>query len=240
MVGHPRVVGYDFVRPTVEYKRFNEEYFAGADVRIYFGDIWVDEITRLEFTMQENVAPIYGYASYTWDAVARGTRQIQGTFSINFKESYYLFSVLNKLSEKLKSSSSQMFNKKTFTEGVTIEHLLSKAGHSSFDALADEFERSLWGESKNSSIKKETDNRSKDSYFYPASNHEDLREHGFDIIITYGPYNEKGGSSVAGTAESLIGVQLTGVSKVISQDGRPVEEQYSFIAKDFNARINTK
>lgn len=257
MAGLPRVVGYrlsDFIHPMVEYRRFNEDYFSGADVRIYFGDIWVDEITRLEFTLQENVAPIYGYASYTWDKVARGSRQIQGSFSINFKESYYLFAVLEKLAEKLKSPSIPDFDKKNFKEGVTIEHLLSKAGHSSFDDLAEEFEKSLWGESKNQSIKKATNQRSKDSYFYPeyplgrgqdgsfqgydeSISQKALRDNGFDILITYGPYNEPGRAKDPGTVESLIGVQLTGVSKVIGQDGKPIEEQYTFIAKDFNAVI---
>lgn len=253
----PRAIGYTYptLQSTTEFKRFNDDYFSGADVRLYFGDTWVDEVTSLQFTMQENVQPIYGYASYTWDKVARGTRLIQGSFSINFKENFYLHSVLNSLQSRLKakeSDGSAIFSEETFKKGVTVEHLVEQSHSRSFGAVADELEKSFWGKSGTSSIQNTTNRRPRDTYFYPehldgkddsganiyaSTSQRHLRDNGFNILVTYGPYNEKDGIKVAGSAVSLMGVQLTSVSQVIGGDGSPIQEVYEFIAKDLNGNL---
>lgn len=69
---------------------FYREYFSGADINIYLQDVFIDEVASLEFRLLQEVRPIFGYASYTYDAIAVGQRFIQGTFSINFREPYYL------------------------------------------------------------------------------------------------------------------------------------------------------
>lgn len=253
-----RVNGFDYAPNTsTEYQRFKSEYFTGADIRIYFGDIWVDEITSLQFTLQEQVAPIFGYASYTWDKVARGNRYIQGSFSINFKESYYLHSVMNTLSSRMRTESgSTGFATSQWKEGVDIEHLINQSGGTEFDSIADEFEKSLWGAGNNKSINKATKLRGKDTYFYPEHRGKNddkgnptydseisqkvLAEHGFNIIIGYGPMNETGGMKAAESVHSLIGVQLTGVSQIIGGDGQPIQEQYTFIAKDLDGDVTVR
>jgi hypothetical protein len=248
MADNVRVRGYSYkANSTTEYRRFSNEYFTGADIRIYFGDIWVDEITNLQFTLQEQVAPIYGYASYTWDKVARGTRFIQGSFSINFTESYYLHSVMNRLSSKMRNASDDtpMFDKNQWKEGVTIEHLMEKSSSGSFDTLADEFEKSLWGQG---SMGTQTNQRKDTTFFYPDfpgngdddPNQYQLREHGFNILIGYGPMNETDGMKYSETTHSLVGVQLTGCSQVIGGDGQPIQETYNFIAKDLDGNVTKK
>lgn len=248
-------------RPAnVEYKRFNEEYFSGADVRIYFGDVWVDEVVSLQFTLMENVAPIFGYASYTWDAVARGARQIQGSFRINFKESYYLHSITNQLEYKLKSGLTGTYDSGTSkglavtggnrttadgikSKGYTIEHLLAQTnmGPTAFEDLALEFEKSLWGGSDDKNMEARANDRSTESWFYPESARPNLAKYGYNILIAYGPYKEgysATGEKVSTTVHSLIGVQLTGVSQVIDNNGQTVYEDYSFIARDLDGNVN--
>ena len=83
-----------YTRKQTEYQYFPEDYFSGADVTIYFGDIFVDDITGLEFTLQERVLPVYGYNSYTYDSVARGQRLVQGSFTIAFREAGYIYRIL--------------------------------------------------------------------------------------------------------------------------------------------------
>lgn len=254
-----RVNSYNYQsNVSTEYQRFRNEYFTGADIRIYFGDIWIDEITSLQFTLQEQVAPIFGYASYTWDKVARGNRHVQGTFAINFKESFYLHSVMERLNSKLNGASSgtPIFDTNQWKEGVEIEQLVASSAGTQFDSIADEFEKSLWGEGANDSINRETAARSKNTYFSPehrGKNADDgtptydetisrkqLAESGFNIIIAYGPMNEIGGMSASETVHSLIGVQLTGVSTIIGGDGSPIQEQYSFIAKDLDGNVQVR
>ena len=92
-----RQVSYS--RKQAEYQYFPEEYFTGSDITIYFGDTWVDEITGLSFALHEPVKPLYGYASYSWDAVARGSRLVEGQFRIAFKEAGYLHVILDHLGQ---------------------------------------------------------------------------------------------------------------------------------------------
>ena len=84
----------------IEYQLFPEDYFSGCDISVYFGDIWVDEIVSLTFSLVEQVQPIYSYNSKTYNDVARGNRIIQGTFRINFREARYLTSILKKCIER--------------------------------------------------------------------------------------------------------------------------------------------
>lgn len=239
---------------NAEYKRFSEEYFAGADVRIYLGKTWVDEIIGLNFTLQENAAPIFGYASYTYDKMAVGSRQIQGSFRINFKESYYLHAITNRLDEELES----VYNANTNvagtqvwvnSNGISPEHLTSAVEGDEFEKLALDFERSLWGsidtasENANGTMNGRTINRGSSSFFAQQDGRPNLAKHGFNIVILYGPYTQTYDpalpkESVATTAHTLTGVYLTGVSQVIDGSGQPIYEDYTFIAKDLDANVN--
>lgn len=91
--------GVTFTRQQIEYQQFPEEFFSGADVVIYFGDVWLADITGLQFELAEHVRPVYGYASYTWDVVKRGVRLINGQFRIAFTEAGYLYRVLDHLGQ---------------------------------------------------------------------------------------------------------------------------------------------
>lgn len=232
---------------NAEYKRFSEEYFSGADVRIYFGSTWIDEIIGLQFTLQENVAPIFGYASYTYDRMAVGSRQIQGSFRINFKESYYLHFITNTLDSELEAvqgNTLSMPDNKTISLGnITPEHLSSSASGDEFEKLALQFEKSLWGEADDNSFAKLTADRPNESFFAGENARPTLAKTGFNILVLYGPYTQgydpsAPTESVATTAHTLTGVYLTGVNQVIDNSGQPIYEEYSFIAKDLDNNIN--
>jgi hypothetical protein len=242
----PKAYSYS-AKPGAEYQRFKEEYYSGQDVRIYLGDIWVDEIVDLRFQLMENTAPIFGYASYTWDAVAKGNRQIQGTFRINFKESYYLHSILNQLDYKMsKSKDTTMGGKQVSLQNITADHLLSTIesvySEAEFDKLATQFEQSLWSQSA-PQMQSRTNSRGDQSFFAPEDSKANLAKNGFSILLTYGPYTQtyspgNANEKVATTARSIVGVHLTGVSQVIDGSGQPVYEDYSFIARDIDSNVN--
>ena len=240
-------------RPSVEFQRFSEEYFTGADVRIYFGDDWVDEITSLSFQVIENVQPIYGYASYTYDAVARGIRQIQGQFSINFKESYYLHSIMNRLESKKREQeeagyefSSADYSK--VNKGITVDQLLkaSSTSDTSFEKYATMYERSLWGAETHEGMRHLVNKRITNSFFAPENKRPLIHKEGLSILIIYGPTPnmkntyKNGIEDVSRTVHSLTGVQLTGLSHQIDSSGQPIQEIYSFIAQDVDWNINLK
>lgn len=72
-------------------------YFSGIDAEIYFGDVYVDETVAINFTVQQQVLPLYGYNSYIYDDISLGSRLVQGQFTINFTEAGYMYKVLDTL-----------------------------------------------------------------------------------------------------------------------------------------------
>jgi hypothetical protein len=243
----PAPQGNLYRRPDsrVEYQIFNEDYFSGADVNIFFGDIWVDEATNLSFQLQEDVLPIYGYASYTFDAVARGKRLVSGSFTINFKSTGYLQAILenaNAINYVVNQAQAQGVIKPEDFKKYKLDDILRLYGKDSFEQVAEEYERALWGVAE--------DEKSLLSYggrtYFPAD------PYGFDIKINYGAVSEamqpnrsqffttslRAPANI--TVETINGVQLMGFVKNgigTSFEGQPITESYSFIARDLNGPL---
>lgn len=84
---------------------YDLEYFSGAQMNMYIGDVLIDEVTGLQIQVQQRKLPVFGYASQLFDKVAKGTVMVEGAFTVNFKESGYLYTVLDRY-KKLSSGSS--------------------------------------------------------------------------------------------------------------------------------------
>lgn len=226
----------------VEYQIFGSEYFSNADVKIYIGDIWVDDATSIAFQLQEQVMPIYGYNSFTYDAVARGQRFVQGQFTVNFKNVGYLHQVLenaNAIFYALEKGEQDGLVKPEYYENKTLSEILKTLGKDSFDQIADEYEKAIWGEKDSNELLS--------SDYSPYFRQDDF---GFDLRVQYGSVSETSGYVQNNTYRSskndksnltvdmINGVQLTGMSKQIStaDQGAPILEQYTFIARDVNGQ----
>lgn len=72
-------------------------YFSSCDAEIFFGDVFVNDIAYIDFTLNQATMMLYGYNSYVFDEIAKGARMIQGKFMVNFTRSAYLYDVLNTL-----------------------------------------------------------------------------------------------------------------------------------------------
>jgi hypothetical protein len=214
------------------YQVFPREYFSGTDCYISFNNVPIDEIVTLEFALQEPIVPIYGYASYTYDAVAHGARIVTGAFTIAFKESLYIRSALEKLSSQNVSSS----NPKRPTSNMNTAELLAWMKGKDFkqiEELANRYGERLWNKEASTMVNKQH------SPFFSTVN-SDLSAYGFDIIISYGSELIEIGKEVKdfpGTVKIINGVHLTGVNQVVQPSGEPIYERYSFIAKDIDNTI---
>lgn len=89
----------------------NVRYFSSIDAEIYFDDIFIDECSQINFAVQQQILPLYGYTSYVYDDIALGNRIINGQFSINFTKAAYMYEVLDTLST-IKT------NQKSFTKSI--------------------------------------------------------------------------------------------------------------------------
>lgn len=238
----PRRDKYNRQDTRVEYQIFSSDYFSGADVHLYLGDIWIDEINEFQFQMQEQVMPIFGYHSYTPDVFARGTRVINGQFKLNFRSVGYLQEIL-KYRDAIQyayDKGKDSLGKRRLYENYKLDEVLKLYGKESFEEIAEDYEKAIWGESDDDSLL----NPGNIPYFQA-----DDRE-GFDIRIVYGPSDDvernrgryKNNAAVDHpemTIEIINGVQLYGVSKVIStaDQGAPVQEVYNFMARDLNGSL---
>ena len=64
---------------------FVEEYYSSTDIRIYIDDVEQTEISYINYTLQEQLKPSYGYASRTFDDVAVGNRIVTGAIKVPIK-----------------------------------------------------------------------------------------------------------------------------------------------------------
>lgn len=224
-----------------EYQLFPKEYFSGSDIKIYFGNQLIDEITSLEFQLSEPVLPIYGYASYTPDAWARGSRIINGSFSINFKEAYYLYNMMNLNEYAFKTEtmkvSSKIMSSNILDVSEITQNINSKA---QFEELANKYQAAIWGEGTDSNMATYISNKPYDTNFFPNQRQPNLHKNGFNIIIVYGTaqnnnnavYNNN--ELVSSTIKVINGVQLMGATQQIKGDGIAIQETYSFLASDLD------
>jgi len=75
---------------------YDNEYYSSNQTFIYIGDVLIDEITSFSFNLIQPKTPVYGYASQLFDGCSAGHVLVQGNFTINFKESGYLWAVLRR------------------------------------------------------------------------------------------------------------------------------------------------
>lgn len=79
---------------------YDQEYFSGAQMNMYIGDVLIDEVTSLAVQVRQNKVPVYGYADQLFNKVSKGTVLVQGQFTINFKEAGYLYAVLERFKQR--------------------------------------------------------------------------------------------------------------------------------------------
>lgn len=265
---------------------YDKEYFTSSQCSVYIGDILIDEITGLQISVQQRKMPIYGYASQLFDKVAKGTVLVEGSFAINFKESGYLNTVLERYRSLNKTGSlpslspyisgntfSQQLKNRTggakqdgtkgflsrlnveqaqqnqriadaVVEGkingrpITPEELISfyqdlsgfnndspdrtngaSGALPEIEGTFESFEDRVWS---NSNDDAEWNDRRADSNKFDD----------FTIYVAWGDYNTN--DRVNHTSKRVDNVRIIGQSQQMDLSGNPVQEVYSFIARNFS------
>lgn len=196
----------------------NEQYYSGNQASLFIGDVWVDDITSIDYTLQHTRMPQYGYGSQHFDFVPKGSIIITGSFTINFREPNYLWLVLERYKDFNKTREERLFDREQFIaqekavtyiddQRVRLEEFFNtedpKKAQESLISQAREF----------------------DGISEPVGD-ENFNHRAFNILMGYGYElnNESPG-------ETIQSVHIMGKSKVINADGRPIAEQYNFIAR---------
>lgn len=83
----PNELTHKYISPIQqrEPNLFVEEYYCSTDTKIVIDDIEQTEIAYINYALQEQLKPLYGYASNTFDDVAIGNRIVTGMFKVPIK-----------------------------------------------------------------------------------------------------------------------------------------------------------
>lgn len=233
------------------------DFYSGAQITVWFGDIMLDDINTIQWIRTQSKRPIYGYASQHFDAVARGTVMIQGSFTINFRQSGYLTAVTSNIRKIYKAYSGETqsgdavydqaqwssvrnlisLHLQNGTFGPqTSQEIIDLGNSPDFFATAKLYEDAIWQDRENM-----IDTYSDPSMVPPDIAQSDLIPNGFNILVTYGNTSHVGAVSfedrMQSTTKTLVGVHLVGESQMIQVGGQPVQEQYSFIARDTDSFV---
>jgi hypothetical protein len=90
-------VSNEYIYPNTDY----DKYFTITGVCIYIGNLFIDECNSIQYAVQDNAIPIYGYASRFVDAYGQGRSLVQGQLTLNFVTEGYLFTVLKQYKQLL-------------------------------------------------------------------------------------------------------------------------------------------
>jgi hypothetical protein len=230
------------------------DFYSGSQITIWFGNILIDDINSIQWVRNQSKLPIYGYASQLFDAVAKGTVIIQGNFTINFRQRGYVPAIIEKIGwlykvlaptdaeEKIKFDQKMWpvvrdqisLHLKNNTFGPsTIQEIQDMGNNPNFYDLAKIYEDVIWGDYGTAEL---------------IQDNADVKQHkeipgGFNILISYGNASHTEAKTLRdhmqSTTKSLVGVHLMGESQMIQVGGQPVQEQYSFIARNTDEYIGT-
>lgn len=201
-----------------QYKTY---YYSGGQAQIYMQDILLDEISNLQFSTVTNKSPIYGYASERFDTVAKGNMIVQGSFTVNFVNANYLQILAEAVLQDLRKENPNKSNGISILDDFVNPKAISDfrlqqamnqirgLGNRQFKQLAADIEKK----------KAIEDVQLPRFYEIPP----------FDIYAIFGNAEDANSNT---TARRIREVHLTGQSQVLYSNGDPIQEQYSFIARD--------
>lgn len=221
------------------------EYFCGANVVLSIEGAAILEAAGLSANIMESKAPVYGYSSRHFDAIASGQVLVQGSLLINYVHHDYLFKTIEQ------GLSSQGFG--TFTtagsspSGEEIESDL-------FNVLEDPVQRAeavnamlanpLDFPAISAALKEKflTNSTASQSFLLSGSQSQTFNPHdsfgGMDIQVMFGK-RSAGNSYIGDTGFLIEDVYFTGRGMPIRIDEEVIVEEYSFIARNISSlRVN--
>jgi len=80
-------------------------YFTSAQARLYIGSLFIDQMHTLQYALQQNNIPVFGYCSEFADAYARGRSLVQGQLVLNYVHQGYLRAALKQYAKLSRSAS---------------------------------------------------------------------------------------------------------------------------------------
>jgi hypothetical protein len=102
---------------------FTEEFYSGVDVDVFIGGAKCDFISNISYTIQEQLNPIYGYASYTYNDMSVGNRIVVGTIRVPIGSSKDLNKLVVSNNSTNSTSAEETTNKPAWVNNATNSYI---------------------------------------------------------------------------------------------------------------------
>ena len=106
---------------------FLKRYYSNIDAEIYINGEWVEDIGTIQWSIDQQTMPLYGYNSYIYDDMALGSRIISGSFTLAFTKPRSIEKYLEAY-KTIDSSAKALTYEDTVKELTTKEIVLNKNG----------------------------------------------------------------------------------------------------------------
>jgi hypothetical protein len=223
-------------RQPSDLNTYDQPFFTGISAKLFTGGIWIDDITHLNFELTQQKAPVYGFASSYYDAVAQGTTIVNGTFAIAYREPEYLYHIFTLAMSLTPDRLSDIVSRKR-TVQARHENALTAPAPQTIDTIVDELKQdaSNYGE-----MVRRLEGAIWGGGFQPIQSIDRVEVstegkvmQSFDLLLVLG--DESLANPVVRTIRD---VHVTSSRIVVSPDGTPVQEVYSFFGKAAVDRIS--
>jgi hypothetical protein len=206
-------------------------YFTSAQARIYIGNLFIDQMHTLQYALQQNNIPVFGYCSEFADAYARGRSLVQGQLVLNYVHQGYLRAALKQYAKLSRSASASGSPPST---GAAIAGVLGKisdisqqgtsSANQELGGLAQEKLTDLLAGSAPGDIDDAKSAMSATNTPYTPYNNPLYEHMVFDMRIEIGDGPQL-------TVRLLEDVKLGANEQIFDQSGQVIGESYGFIAR---------
>jgi len=227
------------------------DFYSGSQIGIYIGDILVDDVDSIQFSVSQSKRPIYGYASQYFHTVAAGQVIVQGAFTILFKEANYINATLARYSEFISPIEDEGVYK-NLPKREDIERRMRREAQGAppnentyklyrdmaampdqdFERLAETYADVLWKEPTEKHMTGNIDSAAMDFYVNSDAVIDYRRADQFPPVDIYVFYGDMSNDRANHTIKKLIDVHIIGQGQTLMVGGEPIQEQYQFFARN--------
>lgn len=232
----------------LDYDLTPNKYFCGNDAYVFFNGVRVGDVTYIDWELKEKKQPIFGYASYTFDDIAVGTRQVEGRISVNFTKTKYIDGILKYSQENIKDSNGEAETNVNSVVDVLnsmssvaekkqyVKNIFNNQDSEELTKVINELEAMML----NTTIEQGIVDKSQQPYFNNPN--QDGSHQGFTIMIPWGDelFKMAGLESNGNETLTIINdVYITSESSSVTIEAGNVQQVFTYIARDLNNTVLT-
>lgn len=206
----------DFYTDPVNYNPYDKGYKSGAQVSLFIGPIWVEEVVTIRLGTGTDDIPVYPYSTPYFNTVLLGNYIVNGQIGINYTESDYLLRII----ESARNTSIQEKELKALIKGRKSLFETTLLDHESNDY-------------KRSRIKNYVERISREIETSSMNSNGKLDPRSFEITIIAGNIYDDNQS-----IEIYEDVKINRTNKIIDNGDNIVLEVYDFIGKKKPDRLS--